>query len=164
MYKNGLRMTPTHALEKPSMPRRRHRAARLLLLAALLASGATDAGEPGRLEADADFLLGRWSSDCAAGDVHIFLRDGALRQQGLLRLAPKGGGDPMTPVTLLAATRDGPGLVLEARSDAAGFRASARYTTTVVTDDRLALRAMTLCREQRCRTMALEVPWARCPQ
>lgn len=146
------------------MPRRRYRTACILALATLLTGGAVHAGEPGRLEADADFLLGRWSSDCAAGDVHIFLRDGALRQQGLLRLAPKGGGDPVTPVTLLAATRDGQGLVLEASSDAAGFQASARYTTAVESDDRLALQAITLCREQRCRTVALEIPWTRCPQ
>jgi len=145
------------------MFRRLHRFAHVLLLAMLVAPGAMLAGEPGRLEADADFLLGRWSSDCAVGDVHIFLRDGALRQQGLLRLAPKGGGEPITPVTLLAATRDGAGLVLEASSDDAGFQASARYITTVVSDDRLALRAMTLCREGRCRTATLDLPWVRCP-
>ena len=55
------------------------------------------AGNPGRLEADADFLLGKWSSDCDRGVVDIFLKDGALRQQGLLRIAPKGGGSPITP-------------------------------------------------------------------
>lgn len=144
------------------MFRRRHRATRILALAMLLAPGATLAGEPGRLEADADFLLGRWSSDCAIGNVHIFLRDGALRQQGLL-LAPAAGGKATTPVTLLAATRDGPGLVLEADSEDDKFRASARYTITVVDGDRLALKALTLCRDARCRSMTLEIPWSRCP-
>ena len=145
------------------MSRRRHRAARILLLATLLAPLPTLAGEPGRLEADADFLLGRWSTDCEVGNVHIFLRDGALRQQGLL-LAPGAHGKPTAPVTLLAATRDGPGLVLEARSLDDAFRASARYTITVLDEDRLSLQALTLCREARCRSMTLEVPWSRCPE
>lgn len=133
-----------------------------VLAVALLAGQAAGAGDPGRLEADADFLLGTWSSDCALGVVEIFLRDGALRQRGLLRLAPSGGGPPVTPVTLLAATRDGPGLVLEAASEDGGFRSSARYVASVLDQDRLVLKAMTLCREKRCRSVTLDVPWARC--
>lgn len=121
------------------------------------------AGEPGRLEADADFLLGKWSSNCERGVVEIFLRDGALRQQGLLRIVPKGGGDPITPVTLLAATRDGAGVVLEAGTEEGGFRSSARYTASVSSNDRLGLKAMTLCREEQCRTVTLDAPWTRCP-
>jgi len=136
----------------------------LRLLAAVLATPwVALAGEPGRLEADADFLLGRWSSDCDIGMVEVFLRDGALRQKGLLRIAPKGGGEPVTPVTLLAATRDGPGLVLEAASDDGDFRALARYTASVVNANSMTLTAMTLCREQRCQTAELKVPWKRCP-
>jgi len=136
-----------------------------LLLPLLLASGAggVRAGDPGRLEEDADFLLGRWSTDCAVGQVEFFLSEGALRQRGLLRVAPKGGGDPLTPVTLLAATRDGPGVVLEAASDAGGFEASARYTASVQDRDTLSLRNLTLCRATRCRSVELEVPWRRCP-
>jgi len=129
----------------------------------LLAAAAVHPAAPGRLEADADFLLGRWSSDCAAGVVEIFLADGALRQRGLLRVVPQGGGQPVTPVTLLAATRDGPGLVLEAQAEQGGFRSSARYTARIADRDRLTLEAMTLCREDRCRTVALDVPWSRCP-
>ena len=151
-----------HSLEIQSMFRHHQRGTLGVLLAMLLVPGAAIAAEPGRLEADADFLLGRWSSDCAAGEVHIFLRDGALRQQGLLRLAPKGGGEPITPVTLLAATRDAGALVLEASSDDAGFQASARYNTSIVDNDRLALRTMTLCHEHRCRTVTLDAPWMRC--
>lgn len=134
-----------------------------LLAGFALTTPSLSAGEPGRLEADADFLLGKWSSDCERGVVEIFLRDGALRQKGLLRIAPKGGGEPVTPVTLLAATRDGAGLVLEAASDAGGFASSARYTATIDGQERLELRSMTLCRESRCQTMTLEAPWARCP-
>ena len=131
------------------------------LLLALLA-GPASAGDPGRLEEDADFLLGRWSTDCAVGQVEFFLSDGALRQRGLLRVAPKGGGEPVIPVTLLAATRDGPGLVLEANTSAGGFPASARYTARVQDPDTLSLRNMTLCRADRCRSVELEVPWRRC--
>jgi len=123
----------------------------------------THAGEPGRLEADADFLLGKWSSDCGRGVVEIFLRDGALRQKGLLRIAPKGGGNPVTPVTLLAATRDGAGVILEAATDEGGFRSSARYTANLGNEQQIRLKAMTLCRENRCRTVPLNVPWSRCP-
>ena len=134
-----------------------------LLAATLAAPWVALAGEPGRLEADADFLLGNWSSDCDVGIVEVFLRDGALRQKGLLRIAPKGGGEPVTPVTLLAATRDGPGLVMQAASDFGGFQSSARYTASVVSPDSMTLTSMTLCREQRCRTADLDVPWERCP-
>ena len=94
--------------------------------------------------------------------MNIFLRDGALRQQGLLRLAPKGGGQPVTPVTLVAATRDGPGLVLEAASEEGGFRSSARYTARIASDNSLSLTSMTLCREKQCRSVTLDVPWTRC--
>jgi hypothetical protein len=132
------------------------------LIAGIGCGSPTMADEPGRLEADADFLLGRWSSDCANGNVAIFLRDGALRQQGLLRLAPKGGGEPITPVTLVAATRDGPGLVLKAESSEGGFRSSARYTARVVDNDSLSLKSMTLCRETQCHSVTLDVPWSRC--
>ncbi len=146
------------------MPQSPRSLAAWLLAVALALTGGARAADPGRLEEDADFLLGRWSSDCSAGLVEIFLRDGALRQQGLLRLSPKGGGQPITPVTLLAATRDGPGLVLEAASEEGGFRSSARYVASVQDEDRLVLKAMTLCREDRCRTFSLDVPWARCPK
>ena len=95
--------------------------------------------------------------------MEIFLRDGALRQQGMLRILPKGGGEAVTPVTLLAATRDGPGLVLQAATGEGGFNSSAHYTTRVVGTEQLVLEAMTLCREKRCRTMDLAVPWKRCP-
>lgn len=132
------------------------------LLLAMFA-GHAPAGDPGRLEEDADFLLGSWSTDCALGQVEFFLSEGALRQRGLLRVAPKGGGDPVIPVTLLAATRDGPGLVLEANTSAGGFPASARYTAAVQDRDTLSLRTMTLCRAERCRSVELEVPWRRCP-
>ncbi|MFT5175323.1 MAG: hypothetical protein ACI8W7_003513 [Gammaproteobacteria bacterium] len=142
----------------------RGRLSGLLLLASVAHSSALLGGEPGRLEADADFILGRWSSNCADGEVDIFLRDGALRQNGLLRLVPKGGAKPVTPVTLLAATRDGPGLVLEASSEQGGFRSSARYTAHVGTDNSVVLKSMTLCREQQCRSVALDVPWRRCAQ
>ena len=138
-------------------------AAVLALVACLAAPNPGLAGEPGRLEEDADFLLGQWSTDCGAGTVEFFLRDGALRQRGLLRVAPKGGGEPLTPVTLLAATRDGVALVLEAASDAGGFASSARYTASVLDRDRLKLRSMTLCRASRCRSVDLDVPWNRCP-
>ena len=138
---------------------------RALTLAVLVPlSGAAGAGEPGRLEEDADFLLGRWSTDCALGHVEFFLSDGALRQRGLLRVQPQGGGEPVTPVTLLAATRDGPGLVLQARTDAGGFPASARYTASVQGRDTLALRNMTLCRATRCQSVEMNVPWRRCEQ
>ena len=68
----------------------------LLLLALVLATAVpvppAAAGEPGRLEDDAEFLLGRWANDCAADTARIILADGALRQQGLLRLgAPDRG-------------------------------------------------------------------------
>jgi len=132
------------------------------LVLALLVEAAS-AGDPGRLEEDADFLLGQWSTDCALGQVEFFLSDGALRQRGLLRVMPKGGGDPVVPVTLLAATRDGPALVLEAASDAGGFAASARYTASVEDRNTLSLQNMTLCRAARCRSVDLGVPWRRCP-
>lgn len=135
---------------------------RFLLVLMLLSSSYALAGEPGRLEADADFLLGSWSTDCSVGTVDVFLRDGALRQRGLLRIVPKGGGEPVSPVTLLAATRDGPGLVLVAASEEGGFRSSARFTASVRDTTSMVLTSMTLCREQRCRTTELEVPWQRC--
>ena len=134
----------------------------LALLLAVAHSTPSLGDEPGRLEVDADFILGRWSSKCTDGEVNIFLRDGALRQNGLLRLAPKGGGKPVTPTTLLAATRDGPGLVLEAASEEGGFRSSARYTAHIGSNQSLTLKSMTLCREQQCRSIALDVPWGRC--
>jgi hypothetical protein len=124
--------------------------------------GAIEAAGPGRLEEDAYFLLGHWSSDCASGMVEFFLRDGALRQRGLLRIAPKGGGAPITPVTLVAATRDGPGLVLEASTEEGGFESRARYTAYVADDESVTLKTMTLCRGQRCRSVPLDVPWGRC--
>ena len=68
----------------------------------------------------------------------------------------------MTPVTLLAATRDGPGLILEASTETGGFKSSARYTANVAADGTLRLESLTLCREARCRTMQLQVPWKRC--
>jgi hypothetical protein len=145
-----------------SVNRSRRRIAALLFLASLAQASLLAASEPGRLEADADFILGRWSSDCAEGEVEIFLRDGALRQKGLLRLVPKGGTKPVTPTTLLAATRDGPGLVLEASSSEGGFQSSARFTAQVSTDKSVVLKSMTLCREQQCRSMPLDVPWRRC--
>jgi hypothetical protein len=124
--------------------------------------GAVRAGEPGRLEEDADFLLGSWSTDCSAGQVDVFLSDGALRQRGLLRIASQEGGEPMVPITLLAATRDGHGLVLEAVSEAAGISASARYTASVRDGNTLSLESLTLCRGARCRSVQLGVPWRRC--
>ena len=136
---------------------------RLLALLLILGPAPVPAGDPGRLEEDAYFLLGRWSSDCSAGSVEFFLNDGALRQRGLLRIAPRGGGQPVTPVTLLAATRDGPGLVLEAATREGGFSSSARYTARVGDDKSVTLTSMTLCRESRCRSVPLEVPWVRCP-
>ena len=138
------------------------RAGLFLLLFTSLVSISVSADEPGRLEEDADFILGHWSNDCAQGSVEFFLRDGALRQQGLLRLAPKGGGKPITPVTLLAATRDGPGLILEASSEDGGFASSARYTAQVSLDELLVLKSMTLCRVKHCNSVVLNVPWGRC--
>ena len=142
----------------------RGRLSALLLLASVAYSSSLFGGEPGRLEADADFILGRWSSNCADGEVDIFLRDAALRQIGLLRLVPKGSAKPVTPITLLAATRDGPGLVLEASSEQGGFRSSARYTAHVGPDNSVVLKSMTLCRERQCRSVSLDVPWLRCAQ
>jgi hypothetical protein len=153
-----------HRTRYGTRPPARSRLACLLLVAALAYSPPSLSGKPGRLEADADFILGHWSGKCADGQVEIFLRDGALRQQGLLRLAPKGGGKPVTPVTLLAATRDGPGLVLEVASEEGGFNSSARYTAQVGSDNSLVLKSMTLCHGQRCRSVALNVPWQRCAQ
>lgn len=152
----------TDPLPTPGQSRISNRLALVALIVGVGFGSPTMAGEPGRLEADADFLLGRWSSHCPNGNVAIFLRDGALRQQGLLRLAPKGGGEPVTPITLVAATRDGPGLVLEAESSEGGFRSSARYTARIVNNDSLSLKSMTLCRETQCRSVTLEVPWSRC--
>jgi hypothetical protein len=134
-----------------------------LLAFGAFATGTTRAGEPGRLEEDADFLLGSWSTDCSSGQVDVFLSDGALRQRGLLRIANKEGGDPVTPVTLLAATRDGHGLVLEAVSEGGDFPASARYTASVEDGNTLSLESLTLCRAARCRSIQLGVPWRRCP-
>ena len=151
-------------VHRPGRSRDRYRLMRIALIAGITCAPPTIAGEPGRLEADADFLLGRWSSNCANGDVSIFLRDGALRQQGLLRLTPKGGGEPVTPITLVAATRDGPGLVLEAASADGGFRSSARYTARIENNDSMSLKSMTLCRETQCRSVTLDVPWSRCAQ
>ena len=149
-----------------SWSRRRLRAqfATVMFVVTLAYSSPSMSDAAGRLEADADFLLGHWSSKCADGKVDIFLRDGALRQQGLLRLIPKGGGEPVTPVTLLAATRDGPGLVLEAASQEGGFRSSARYTAHIGSDNSLVLKSMTLCHGQQCRSASLDVPWKRCAE
>lgn len=162
MIINSTLRSPPYSSSSPGQSRISYWLALVALIAGIGCGSPTMAGEPGRLEADADFLLGRWSSNCENGNVAIFLRDGALRQQGLLRLAPKGGGEPITPVTLVAATRDGPGLVLEAESSEGGFRSSARYTARIVGNDSLSLKSMTLCREAQCRSVELDVPWSRC--
>ena len=165
MYlKTKINSTTAHRTRYRMRLPERSRLACLLLVAALAYSPPSLSDKPGRLEADADFILGHWSSKCADGKVDIFLRDGALRQQGLLRLAPKGGGKPVTPVTLLAATRDGPGLVLEVASEEGGFSSSARYTAHIGNDNSLVLKSMTLCHGQRCRSVALDIPWKRCAQ
>jgi hypothetical protein len=144
-------------------------ARRLPALTLLLASMAAGAGDPGRLEEDAEFLLGSWSSDCAVPGARIFLSDGALRQQGLLLIGSQaatatssGAQRSATPVTLLAATRDGVGLALEARSRVNGVLASARYLARVIAEDELAVKSVTLCRGRRCQTNQLDVPWRRC--
>lgn len=140
------------------------RALALVLSTGLLCGGplGAAAGDPGRLEADADFLLGRWSDNCKLRSTRIFLRDGALRQQGLLRLVSESGDAQVAPVTLLAATRDGPGLVLEATTEQKGVRASARYTARIASHEKLELKHMLLCRGERCRSAALDVMWLRC--
>lgn len=140
-----------------------HRLA-LILLSALLALTAPGAraGDPGRLEADAEFLLGEWANDCSAGAARIFLSDGALRQQGLLRLAAPDRGAPVVPITLLAATRDGVGLHLDAATRINGVRATARYAARVVDERRIDVKSFTICRDRRCRTTRLDVPWKKC--
>ncbi len=137
-----------------------------LLLCLALAYGLSvqpsAAGEPGRLEADAEFLLGEWASDCGGDSARIFLADGALRQQGLLRLGSPDRGAPTVPVTLLAATRDGVGLHLDAVTRVDGVRASARYAARVVDERQLDVKSFTLCRDRRCRTTQLNLSWVKC--
>lgn len=134
----------------------------LLLFATGVPIRATQAGEPGRLEEDTEFLLGQWANDCAAGTARIFLADGALRQQGLLRLGARDRSAPVVPVTLLAATRDGVGLHLDAATRVDGVRASARYAARVVDERRLEVKSFTVCRDRRCRTTQLDLPWLKC--
>lgn len=144
----------------------RHRLA-ASILTTLIVAGPVLAGAPGRLEEDAEFLLGSWSADCKIDGARIFLSDGALRQQGLLHIggsAPTGATEAVrsTPITLLAATRDGVGLALEARSRVDGTLASARYLARVVAEDELAVKSVTICRGTRCRTSRIDVSWRRC--
>jgi len=142
-------------------PGRLATATRLCLLAAALCAGPALAGDAGRLEEDAEFLLGSWANDCAGKGARIFLSDGALRQQGLLRLTG-GEGKSATPVTLLAATRDGVGLSLESRTRINGVIASSRYLARVISDEQVDVKSMTLCRGDRCQTTQLNLPWKRC--
>ncbi len=121
------------------------------------------AGEPGRLDEDTGFLLGNWSNDCKAGSVRIFLKDGALRQKGLVQLLIKGTRTTSVPVTLLAATRDGANIVLEAKTRQTDIVASARYSGLLDNEDRMHLKSTTLCQGDRCRSAAIDVPWKRCP-
>lgn len=121
-----------------------------------------NAGEPGRLEEDAEFLLGSWASDCGIpGAARIFLSDGALRQEGLLRLVARDGS-MVSPVTLLAATRDGVGLSLESGTRINGTSASSSYLARVISERELAVKSMTICRGQQCQTTVLELTWKRC--
>lgn len=149
----------------PSLPPQRARArsvkAFLMSVAASLVTCAALAGEPGRLEEDAEFLLGTWASDCSKGPARIFLSDGALRQEGLLQLAGSDG-KVRTPITLLAATRDGVGLSLESRLRQDGVLASARYLARVINDEKIAVKSLTLCRDARCQTTQVDLPWVRC--
>jgi hypothetical protein len=128
----------------------------------VLFSSWLSAGEPGRLEDDTEFLLGNWSNDCKAGSVKIFLKDGALRQQGLVQLLAQGSKTPISPITLLAATRDAGNIVLEAKTKRTGLLASSRYSGVVVNDGQLKLKNMTLCQAERCRSAAVDIPWQRC--
>lgn len=123
----------------------------------------TPAGDPGRLDANTGFLLGRWSNDCKAGSVNIFLRDGALRQKGLVQLVAPGTATALAPVTLLAATRDGADIVLEARTRQGGALASSRYAGSLENEQRMRLKQMTVCRGERCRSASIDLPWQRCP-
>ena len=134
----------------------------LIVTFTTIALGA-QAAQPGRLEADAEFLLGHWANDCKAGAARIFLSEGALRQQGLLRLAARDKGAPVVPITLLAATRDGVGLHLDASTRVDGLRASARYAARVIDGQHLQVKSFTLCRDQRCRTTQLDITWTKCP-
>ncbi len=122
------------------------------------------AGEPGRLDDDTGFLIGNWSNNCKAGSARIFLKDGALRQQGFVQLPAPGESRRLnTPVTLLAATRDGANIVLEAKTTQSGVVSSARYSGRVENERRLRLKSMTLCYAGRCRSAAIDLPWDRCP-
>jgi len=135
-----------------------------LMISALLtlSSPLAMAGDPGRLDANTGFLLGHWSNDCKAGSVKIFLKDGALRQQGLVQLLAPGSTTPIAPVTLLAATRDGTNIVLSAKTRQAGLLASSRYSGLLENQRHLRLKHMTVCRGERCRSASIDLPWQRC--
>ncbi len=135
----------------------------ILITALLLASPFVAAGDPGRLEDDSGFLLGHWSNNCKAGAVRIFLKDGALRQQGLVQLVAPGTHNQVSPVTLLAATRDGANIVLEAKTKLNDVTASSRYSGLLKSTQQMRLKNMTLCRNDKCRSIAIDVPWQRCP-
>ena len=148
------------------MNQSKHAACMGLLLSTMLVfnSPLLPAGEPGRLDDDTGFLLGNWSNDCKAGSVKIFLADGALRQKGLVQLvAPGETRTLISPVTLLAATRDGANIVLEAETRQAGFVASSRYSGRLESEQQMRLKNMTLCRADRCRSVAIDLPWKLCP-
>jgi len=137
-----------------------------LILSTVLAfySPVLPAGEPGRLDDDTGFLLGNWSNNCEAGSAKIFLKDGALRQKGFVQLpAPGETRKLITPVTLLAATRDGANIVLEAKTQQAGSVASARYSGLIENERQLRLKNMTVCQADRCRSAVIDLPWKRCP-
>ncbi len=121
------------------------------------------AGEPGRLEDDTGFLLGDWSNDCKAGSVKIFLKEGALRQKGLIQLLVRGADKPIIPITLLAATRDAASIVLEAKTHQTGKLASSRYSGILINEQKLKLESLTICQADRCRSTAIDIPWLRCP-
>ncbi len=140
----------------------RSRASFITSVVLILYSSWLSAGEPGRLEDDTEFLLGKWSNDCKVGSVNIFLKDGALRQQGLVQLLAKGSKTPIAPVTLLAATRDAGNIVLEAKTKQTGKLASSRYSGIVLNEGNLKLKNLTLCQADRCRSAAVDIPWQRC--
>lgn len=68
----------------------------------------------------------------------------------------------VSPVTLLAATRDGVGLSLESGTRINGTSASSSYLARVISERELAVKSMTICRGQQCQTTVLELTWKRC--
>lgn len=132
--------------------------------AALLLLLATNAAAEDQ-DTDVRFLLGRWSVDCALGQLVVYEQNGRLMQQGFLNLAnmpeltnlplPPGGGLPATP---LIVARKGARMVAKA----ADGPIQATGLVHVQSTDALYVDSIKVCFGEQCQEQVVRQEVRRC--